>query len=435
MEKIKEKVLAKQKEIIYTRNVKYKRKARKKVKIKRKIKQNKKYKRKEKVFMNQLKESRGITLIALVVTIIVLLILAGVSIGVVLGQDGIFAKAQIATEKTNEGQELDQVRLSVLEAKTNNIADKTELKGELETSIDKVYPGSTVNEMKEEEEINYLITLPNDNQYIVKENGLLVEKIEKEVVDTVKIPLGFHHVTGNTREEGIVIADSSNNFEYVWIPVTKDKEGNPTKPYEETNGELNGKVIQLKSRSSDADTEEVMRFKESIVQNGGYFLGRYEAGKEGETFVCKAGQQVMTRVTQPNARSMCQNIYIENNYIEVGTDIVNSYAWDTAIDFIEACGTKENSKTYGSQSGVSKDSNGPFKTGEAVLKSPEMIDEQCNIYDMAGNCREWSIETSGNLTAFRGGDYTNLSTSYFERIYRYAGIETMSFRPILYWNV
>lgn len=57
---------------------------------------------------------KGITLIALVITIIVLLILAGVSIAVLTGEDGILAKAQLAKEKHIEGQEIEEDNLEKL---------------------------------------------------------------------------------------------------------------------------------------------------------------------------------------------------------------------------------------------------------------------------------------------------------------------------------
>ena len=440
--------------------------------------------------MNQIKEKKGITLIALVVTIIVLLILAGVTISLVLGQDGIFSKAEVAAEKTNEGQELDQVRLAVLEARTNSIVDKTDLEDELRTSINKVYPGATVEKTGEGEDVSYTITLPNGNQYIVDSNGNVTkggtttppETGNLEEVDGVKVPKDFTHIAGDTREEGIVVADASNNFEYVWIPVTKDEEGNPTEPYVATNGELNGKVIQLQrnnfgksydltntckeetpeehttSGKQNAIAESITAFKESVVQNGGYFLGRYEAGIEGGTLadnpsgtapdknytywtggtlVCKAGQQVWNNITQNKASELCKNI--DNNYIGVTSDLVNSYAWDTAIVFIQACGTNSD---YANQVGKSTTSSAPSKTGEAILASGTgagAVDKQCNIYDMAGNCYEWSTETYNSPNApcvYRGGSYFNsshtpsirgtLSTTLASSLY--------SIRPLLYWN-
>ena len=420
--------------------------------------------------MKKTKE-RGITLIALVVTIIVLLILAGVTISLVLGQDGIFRKAEVAAQKTNEGQELDQVRLAVLEARTNNIVDKTDLKTELENSINKVYPGSTVDQTGTGEDISYTITLPNGNTYEVDSSGNARKTI---IIDTVKIPEGFHHVTGNTREEGIVVADATGDCEYVWIPVTKDEEGNPTKPYEETNGLLNGRLsIQLKRQAfgeydydltnayieetpeehqasgyATAVAEDITKFKESVIQNGGYFFGRYEVGIEGGTLntsatdgtrwiggtlVCKAGQQVWNCIEQYKASQLCRNIDTEKGYIGVTSDLINSYSWDTAITYIQRFGTNTG---YANKFAI-QDEQGPFKTGE-------QNDKQCNIYDMSGNCQEWSTETfchgegiGKTYHVYRGGAYNTINTPTKSRSsnFRSSGSTSMSFRPILYWNV
>lgn len=132
--------------------------------------------------MKKTKE-QGITLIALVVTIIVLLILAGVTISLVLGQNGIFGKAQIAADRTNEGQELDQVKLAVLEARTNSIVDGTDLRTELENSINKVYPGSSVTKNGNE----YKITLPNNHTYLVDENGNVTRGEDKVPVAVTEV--------------------------------------------------------------------------------------------------------------------------------------------------------------------------------------------------------------------------------------------------------
>ena len=54
--------------------------------------------------MIQKKSENGITLIALVVTIVVLLILAGITINLVFSEDGIISKARLAAERTEEGE-------------------------------------------------------------------------------------------------------------------------------------------------------------------------------------------------------------------------------------------------------------------------------------------------------------------------------------------
>ena len=64
---------------------------------------------------NNMKNNKGITLVALVVTIVVLLILAGVSINLVLGNNGIIAKAKDAETKSAEASQNDLKGMSDLE--------------------------------------------------------------------------------------------------------------------------------------------------------------------------------------------------------------------------------------------------------------------------------------------------------------------------------
>ncbi len=70
-----------------------------------------------------LKSSKGITLIALVITIVVLLILAGVTIMMLFGENGIIAKAEKAKEETNQKTESDQEKFKNLTDKMNSILD------------------------------------------------------------------------------------------------------------------------------------------------------------------------------------------------------------------------------------------------------------------------------------------------------------------------
>ena len=63
---------------------------------------------------NDMKKNKGITLVALVVTIVVLLILAGVSINLVLGDNGIIAKAKEAQRKSAEASQNDLIGMNEL---------------------------------------------------------------------------------------------------------------------------------------------------------------------------------------------------------------------------------------------------------------------------------------------------------------------------------
>ena len=73
---------------------------------------------------------------------------------------------------------------------------------------------------------------------------------------------------------------------------------------------------------------------------------------------------------------------------KVTSDLINSYAWDTAIVFIQKCGTESNSSTYSKTVGQSSTSTSASQTtGTNKLKATSKVDKQCNIFDMAGNCR------------------------------------------------
>ena len=81
---------------------------------------------------------RGITLIALVVTIVVLLILAGISISMVLGNNGIIAKTQYAKEETTVADEKEKIELAYVSAKSKKLGDDVtakELQEELDLSV------------------------------------------------------------------------------------------------------------------------------------------------------------------------------------------------------------------------------------------------------------------------------------------------------------
>ena len=61
-----------------------------------------------------MQNNSAITLVALVITVIVLLILAGVTLNMLMGENGIIAKAQLAKEKTNEAQQVEEEQLKNL---------------------------------------------------------------------------------------------------------------------------------------------------------------------------------------------------------------------------------------------------------------------------------------------------------------------------------
>ena len=194
-------------------------------------------------------------------------------------------------------------------------------------------------------------------------------------------------------------------------------------------------------------------FIEKTEANKGFYIARYEASygsgynAEGTDTATKFGNAkplskpstanskssmnydnsgtLWNWITQPQAALVSQNMYKNDKYVE--SDLVNSYAWDTAIVYIQAMGNDN----YANQT----DGNGTLKdTGSTG-------DEKCKIFDMAGNTEEWTTEystytiSSYAIPCTTRGGYFNLSDFYTSiRFYNYATYSYgyISFRPLLY---
>ena len=138
---------------------------------------------------------------------------------------------------------------------------------------------------------------------------------------------------------------------------------------------------------------------------------------------------VWNNITQSEAATKSQNMYSET--YTVTSDLINSYAWDTAMVFAQSFGQNG----YSVQTSVN-DTLANKGTNDADYIGT--IDKQCNIYDMASNVREWSTEIYSNFNSsctFRGGFYSYLS-SYTSTHYHESTSSSTSntgFRPILYF--
>ena len=117
------------------------------------------------------------------------------------------------------------------------------------------------------------------------------------------------------------------------------------------------------------------------------------------------------------------------------SDLINSYAWDTTIVFLQTFDNRINpTKPYSLQNSLNTDK--PINNGTNNNSDLTKIDRICNIYDMASNCVEWSTESVNNswLCTHRGGCYDNYGSHSSSR-YRSSVSSTnspYSFRPILY---
>ena len=289
--------------------------------------------------------------------------------------------------------------------------------------------------------------------------------LEDTYGNQVTIPKGFKIASDSATEVtgGIVIEDATYTntigSQFVWIPVGTGenaikKANNKTveiklsrytfknygTPIDQEDNIIDSYYQELAtSNYGNATAKDIEKFKTSANSNHGYYIGRYEAGKtDNDGFmVCKSGQEVWNYITQPKASEVSRNMY--GSEAKVTSDLINSYAWDTAIVFIQKCGTESNSSTYSYTVGESSTSTSePQATGTNILKATNKIDKQCNIFDMAGNCFEWTTETSSDSfgPCVGRGDFFSYGndgcTSYRFTYFTSGAGSSFSFRPLLY---
>ena len=439
------------------------------------------------------KEAKGITLIALVITIIVLLILAGVTIATLTGDNGILGKANDAKTQTEQAKEDENLKIAIAGSYgTDGKLNLKDLKDNLENQgidYDKNNTGFplevTVNGEKKKIDANGNII---ESIQSLKTKGTVFKDtttLEDTYGNQVKVPKGFKIADDSATEVtgGIVIEDATYTntigSQFVWIPVgtgenaikkannktveiklsryTFANDGTPT---DQGDNIINSYYQELAtSNYGNATAKDIEKFKTSANSNHGYYIGRYEAGvvdynssvstsnSNNETnwtgytgdnikLVCKKEQQVWNYVTQNKASELSRDMY--KSEAKVTSDLINSYAWDTAIVFIQKCGTESNSSTYSYTVGQSSTStSAPQTTGTNILSATSKVDKQCNIFDMAGNCRDWTTETcsnSDNPCVYRGGScyYSNRYTSIRSGYSTSNASSNLSFRPLLY---
>lgn len=137
-----------------------------------------------------MKNNKGITLIALVVTIIVLLILAGVSIAMLTGDNGILSRSQEASYQNDLGNAKEEVAMKIAEAITNwnavkyaNVTTVTGLSDDDKADIDN-YIYTQINNIKETVQNNYDVTIEPLTKPTASTDGTIVIKSNKEANKT-----------------------------------------------------------------------------------------------------------------------------------------------------------------------------------------------------------------------------------------------------------
>ncbi len=118
----------------------------------------------------------GITLIALVITVIVLLILAGISISMLSGDNSILSRATQAKTKTGNAQDEETISLAYLAAVTGKYAESSDMSTTLQTELEKTYGSGKVTVTKNETNNSYEVAITGKGTYTIDVNG----KVEKQ---------------------------------------------------------------------------------------------------------------------------------------------------------------------------------------------------------------------------------------------------------------
>ncbi len=117
------------------------------------------------------KKQNGITLIALVITIIVLLILAGVSIMTLAGDNGLLTRTTTAKQKTEQAGIMENIKLAFQSAKIGEyVGESGSLANKVTTEIEKIYGTGTVEEITEDSGV-YTVTITGYGTYTIDANG------------------------------------------------------------------------------------------------------------------------------------------------------------------------------------------------------------------------------------------------------------------------
>ncbi len=344
---------------------------------------------------------------------------------------------------------------------------KVTIEGEPTGGNDTLTPTATLQE-----------AIEKDEPLSTTENTILEDKYKNIIV----LPAGFKinsesadNVTG-----GVVIEDVSHantvGSEFVWIPVgtvytnetgTASETINLSRYTFAENGTATvygEKQIAVNNNNEPCDANDenylasfeekeksdlgntialnIENFKTKATKNHGYYIGRYVAKTpiqrtskidELQQITVKKDDFIYDYVTEIQAASKSQEMY--NGETKFTSDLMNSYAWDTAIVFLQIFDDRENNAIpYSRQTSSNSGKLAIQGTNHLEIENQDKI---CNIWDMASNVNEWTTETYSNsdvpcvarsgrwdtsigYTSARGGGATNSSSDH-------AG-----FRPIIY---
>ena len=420
------------------------------------------------------KKQTGITLIALVITIIVLLILAGVSIATLTGDNGILKQANQAKENTNSKAAWEKVQVEALgsidkSGKFNKETFKDNLKTNLKLSDNDIVDNAdgtitvkidgydvTVNGTTGE--VRGVAKANTETPSSGVKPGTVVSKTEKnnysDGTNTATVPQGFT-VSGLPEEQiianGLVIYDipeaevsnvdwstaATKYNQFVWIPVASADVYQRDFSYpsdfsssaKNTFTDIGYLPIDLQPATDDAINNETAE-RNAVLKYNGFYIARYEAGNENSKVVSKQNATVYTNKSQTDFKTLGKTMYGDSSTY-VKSAMCSGIQWDMVMKFVDGK-TDGNGNTYDVRTvNSTRHANGDTNTGKNVA------DKVQNIYDLEGNCYEYVAEKNNTSFPFvlRGGDYDDrFSDNRASERTKFDGsaFSIITFRSVLY---
>ena len=395
----------------------------------------------------------AITLVALVVTIVVLILLAGVSINLVIGNNGIMQKAAKGREDYKVAAINEQLDLNKIEDYIEDGANGIVL-------IESVKGGNYFEAPTTVKDTNgNLIKVPQGFK-IAQDSGLNVTEgiviEDNDVIEGIGNNRGNQYVwvpVGNDikKSDGTTVNITLGRYEFAsnGTPTLKQDAVNYTQEIEVTYDSYKYKELTI-SRAGTVDSNNRLNdtnttalnlkgFIDSVKENGGYYIARYEAsyGVDGKAN-SKVSDSYTTSKSTPNKEGQLWNCITQidaatasrNLYTTISSDLINSYAWDTAIVYIQ---------NFSGDADYSKQNGRSINT--ALTNTGANSDEKCKINDMASNNLELTTEYCTYVDSginypctCRGGIYNNYSvfTDFRTHIINKSDDHILSFRSTLY---
>ena len=273
---------------------------------------------------------------------------------------------------------------------------------------------------------------------------------------TVPLPNEFHYVGGDYNT-GLVISDKENDTmdasgvnmgnQFVWIPVASEADLERTL-FDRTTGQprkgLSTNYTEPYANGYSTEESEYNTMKEQVLKYGGFYIGRFEAGVDStirrteptiaQTVVCKKGVAPYNWVPWGTSMSDASEISGESGAVYLAKNFASQHTYTSVTSTL----------TYGCQWDAMCRYIGDSQRTTPKKSEPELTgsvaeDVSKNIYDLAGNCKEWTMEKSYNSVS--GTNYRALRGSYCGIAspvsYRYgrdpaSSSVIYSFRPTLY---